>query len=108
MKYYKNAVLSPLMEKFNSRLPHFLAKINYSKNLKKDAFKIMSLSLINIKNSLLRNKIKKSLYSIKAEIDLNCLNEKRRDCSHFDYLNNPYILKKGKYKASTYWKPYKI
>lgn len=60
-------------------------------------------------NSHIKKKFASSLYSLKAEIDLNCLNNGRADCSYFDFEKQPYIkLPTGKYKAQNTWTPFRI
>ena len=40
------------------------------------------------------------LYSLKAKIDLECLNAKRTDCERLDFEGKPYFKKKGAWTAS--------
>lgn len=55
------------------------------------------------KNSLIWNKVNEQLYSVKAEIDLECLNKKLENCSTTDWDGTPYVLLNGVFKASKKW-----
>ena len=50
-------------------------------------------------------RLKASLYAIKAEKDLNCLNGNKRNCSDIDYNGQKYLLKNGRYYAKEKWIP---
>lgn len=43
------------------------------------------------------SKIKENIYSLKASIDLECLNQKLSSCEEIDYFGSPYIFQNGKY-----------
>lgn len=58
-------------------------------------------------HSIIWQKINEQLYSIKAELDLNCLNNKLKDCSKIDLDGTAYLLQDNKYKASKQWVPYR-
>lgn len=58
-------------------------------------------------DSAIRRKINEQLYSIKAEMDLTCLNEKLPNCSLNDFEGNPYVLRNHKYIAIKPWVPYR-
>ena len=62
-----------------------------------------------IRNIFLAERIHNQLYSLKAELDLNCLNSKTRNkCSMTDFDNILYVIDNNIYKASKSWKPFKI
>ena len=47
-------------------------------------------------------------YSLKAEIDLGCLNsQKNHLCSQYDLKNQPYLKTKNCYMAQSKWKPFR-
>lgn len=46
-------------------------------------------------------------YSIKAEMDLNCLNNKKENCSTLDLENKPYKLVDHSFKAQRAWSLYR-
>ncbi len=46
-------------------------------------------------------------YSLKAEFDLDCLNNKKENCSTVDLENKPYIRIGASFKAQREWSPYR-
>jgi len=46
-------------------------------------------------------------YSIKAEVDLDCLNNKKENCFKVDLENRPYILRNNVFKAQRAWSIYR-
>ena len=94
--------------------PYFeslLARLHAESNDLRVSYNLLSNALKN-KNltTILRDKFKKSLYSIKAEFDLTCLNDPKpkRKCSPTDYKGNQYIKINGKFKAQEEWTPFRI
>jgi hypothetical protein len=89
-----------------------LARIESQEGRLEDAFNLLSeqYNKISNKESLLAKKLADHLYSIKAQIDLNCLNSIRPDikCSLKDFEGNSYIKPSGKYIAIKSWSPFKI
>lgn len=61
-----------------------------------------------IPNTYLHKKIKQDIYSIKAQIDLKCLNSTSINCEKFDYDGNEYIYEDGKFRAIKKFKYYKL
>ncbi len=60
------------------------------------------------KGSVIGDKIFKNRYSLKAEIDLSCLNSKvQTNCSLLDLNNMPYIKFNNLFKAQSDWQPYR-
>ena len=59
------------------------------------------------KNSRIWEKVNEQIYSVKSEIDLECLNNNLKECSKNDWDGNPYIIENGKYKASKNWVLYR-
>lgn len=57
-------------------------------------------------NGPLRYKLKKDIYAVKAQIDIECLNLKKSNCSKLDANGDPYLVKDGSYKSSSPFKPY--
>lgn len=62
------------------------------------------------KNSFVRSFYSKTLYGLKAEIDLTCLNAQAQNCSKIDFDGNPYRFSKtdNQYFANKAWKRFKI
>ena len=60
------------------------------------------------RGNLIGDKIFQNRYSLKAEIDLNCLNKlKRKDCSMLDLNGLTYLYNDQIYKAQSSWEPYR-
>ena len=75
------------------------AKIEAGQGSLKEAFNILLKSYLNMKESYLKEKTKGTLYAMKAQIDLKCLNNDGRHCQKNDFFGNSYILDNGIYKA---------
>ena len=58
-------------------------------------------------SSPLYNKLKFSLYSIKAEKDLKCLNEIKNNCDLNDFNGDRYFQGKNGYEAKSTWSPFR-
>lgn len=87
-----------------------LARLESSKGNLSDAYDIILNKYEEIKDrpSLLSSIMRKNLYALKAEIDLNCLNSKRTDCETKDFEGNLYIRSEGKFIAQKAWSPLRI
>jgi tetratricopeptide (TPR) repeat protein len=89
-----------------------LARLESSKGKLSDAFDLLLTKYNEIpdKTTFFAIKILQHLYSIKAEIDLNCLNSKidLQKCSSHDLDNKPYSYSKGQYNASKEWSLFRI
>lgn len=98
--------------KNNPQAPQYiisaLARIESNRGNLEDSFIILKEYQSRFQNnSVIYNKINEQLYSIKAEMDLNCLNNKLPNCSILDLDKNPYTLKNQKYYAPKKWVPYR-
>jgi hypothetical protein len=51
------------------------------------------------KDTPLYKKIRSNIYSLRAQIDLKCLNLKNQNCNKIDYYGNNYIFKGNKYQS---------
>lgn len=60
-------------------------------------------------NSPLYKKIRASLYAIKAEKDLLCLNKSKENskCDKFDFYGEKYLFNNNEYYTSKKWEPFK-
>lgn len=56
----------------------------------------------------LKTKLWQDLYSIKAELDLKCLNNNGKNCAEADFAGNPYILQDGRYISRFPFSPYRF
>lgn len=61
----------------------------------------------NAKTLSLKERYRHIIYSIKAEIDLNCLNIHKVNCNLRDYFGNLYFKKAGEYVAKLKWTKYR-
>ncbi|MDD4976018.1 MAG: hypothetical protein PHY93_16810 [Bacteriovorax sp.] len=60
------------------------------------------------RGNIIGDKIYQNRYSIKTEIDLNCLNNlKKADCARYDLNNLPYRKTNHGFIALSEWKPYR-
>lgn len=73
-----------------------------------EVFKLVLHNYENTNDNVLKRKLKGDLYALKAEIDLKCLNNSRRNCDYFDLDNTPYIKKEDQYFAPKTFIQYRI
>lgn len=94
----------------NPMIVSSLARLETERGNLQVAFELLSAQLqaLGDQNSFLANKIKMDLYAIKAEIDLNCLNQGLNNCSKEDFYQKAYLNSKGKYFAAISWTPFRI
>ncbi len=59
-------------------------------------------------DSFLKDKIKKDLYSLQAEIDLECLNSILKNCRKLDFFGDKYIQSNGAFKSKTPFTKYRL
>ena len=90
-----------------------LARLEKSQGNSEEAFTVLLNKFMQLqdKQSFLAQKIQTYLYSLKAEIDLKCLNSKdvnMKLCSTKDFQDNDYLKKNGSYQAILPWEPFKI
>ncbi len=86
-----------------------IAKIQSESLGPHEAEKTLETILQNVHNKAVRKKIQSSLYAIKAQRDIACLNsEEKQSCLLQDYNGNPYIRdEKGSYKAHEPWETFR-
>ena len=109
LKKYRKIVKHPLAEKY-PYLYGLTAKIESADYGLLEAEKTLTAFLFRVKNKIVRERIRKSLYAIRAERDLECLNEKKQtSCSRVDYNGSPYLKGiHGLYTAQEPWQPFRI
>ncbi len=106
---YEVALLDRHFSKFYGNLPTLLSKLKASE----ESLEIAYLFLLDAYNrepdeSPLKPHQETTLYSLKAEMDLDCLNNKRKDCSNIDFRGQFYIFDNDIYKAQDEWKPARV
>jgi hypothetical protein len=72
------------------------------------ALNFLILNYNQTNDKVIRKKILSEIYSLKAEKDLKCLNEKQIKCDRKDAEGNFYILKNGTFKALRDFKNYRV
>ena len=107
VKHYKKILYFPQTPLFIKSL---VVKLEYENKLD---LNISFNSLLEIyskepNDTLLKKKIHDELYAIKAQIDLECLNSKKSNCSTKDFDNNPYTLSNDIFKASKEFKQFRL
>lgn len=108
IKSYEKIINHPRAPEFVSSI---INKFRYSLNNDLPlTFKVVLETYKNTpEDSHIRKKLFHDLYAIKAEIDLECLNQKQEDCSRNDFSNKPYILMTdGLYTSAYKFKKYKM
>jgi len=93
--------------------PHFITSliIKLQHEIKGDPNTTLQLLYENYQNAkdpLLKKKLSSDIYSLKATVDLQCLNEGRDDCDYKDAEGNSYKQSQGVYSAPKPFTPYKI
>ena len=82
----------PIRKKQFPLLTSTLAKLHAHQGDLKTAFNVLFQAYQNLNSGFLKKHFEKSLYSLKAQIDLNCLNgNEEKECQRFDFFNKPYV-----------------
>ncbi|MCO4792689.1 MAG: hypothetical protein KC493_03195 [Bacteriovoracaceae bacterium] len=89
-------------------LPSITAKLLKSFNRLPIAYQLLHNAWNKSEDDFIKKRYYNSLYAIKAEIDLKCLNSNESQCQKRDFDNNPYLLEDGIYKARKVWKKFEI
>lgn len=101
-------------KKAPSYLGRLLARMKASTGDLQSAFMILSslYSKMNEDNPI-KKELKNSLYAIRAELDLTCLNSSSRNlnkkCNEHDLLGNKYLINnKNEYYSAEKWRPFRV
>lgn len=106
---YKKVQFLPIAKKTFPILPSIVAKLEKLQGDPQVAFSLLLVALENQESEYFREYYEKSLYSLKAEIDLNCLNSGKQDCNRNDYFGNPYFKNnKGEFQSKISWKKFEL
>ncbi|MCK5072183.1 MAG: hypothetical protein KAQ98_02070 [Bacteriovoracaceae bacterium] len=108
---YSKIQYHPIALKKAIYLPALTARMKFCQGNRKTTFKLIHTAWLQAPpKTRLKKRLHEYLYSIRAEEDLNCLNnQKQTGCHTTDLNNNPYILdKNGKWTAMQKWNPFKI
>lgn len=100
------------LREFPQTPPHILSltgRLISENGSLQDAFNlILELYQKTKHNPAFERRYRQSLYAIKAELDLDCLNNKKNNCEYNDFSGNPYKLSNGKFVAREEWTPFRI
>jgi len=93
-------------------LPSLVSRIKAEQGDLANAYLLLKLAYQKNTDPRLKKRYEQSLYSLKAEIDLNCLNHKdtnkRKYCFEKDFKGNPYLLNdQGLYYSEISWRPFR-
>ncbi len=106
---YKKVQFQPIAIKSFPILPSLVAKLERIHGDPQVAFDLLSIARENQNLEYFRKYYEKSLYSLKAEIDLNCLNLGKSNCDQNDYFGFPYIKNRGgSFQARISWKKFEF
>lgn len=104
---YKIAIKNPNAPEFLKSLVHkFDYEVTQDINITFELLKNTYESLPD--NSHLKGKMSADLYALKAEIDLECLNEGKELCSENDFLGNKYLFDGSKFSAKFKFQAYRL
>jgi len=71
-------------------------------------YRMVEHNLNSTQDKFLKDRLSKDLYSIKAELDLKCLNNKKQNCSFFDQEGKPYVYRDNAFHAQKPFSLYRI
>lgn len=75
---------------------------------KQQALKLLYENFKQTIDLALKNKLAKDIYSLKATIDLECLNAKKTNCDRVDADGSPYLIEQGTYRSQKPTTPYRL
>lgn len=104
---YEKLLTFPKAPKY---LPSLIAKLKYQSGTSlEESFNIVKdFYESETEESVLKDKLRKDLYAIKAELDLNCLNSNLGNCERIDYEGNRYVYKDGSWRSVIPFKKYQL
>ena len=106
---YQELLSHPKLEEYYPRLPSLVSRMIASQGDLKTAFQIMYPKWKKApKKTYLKEKYEKSLYAIKAEIDLECLNNGEKNCHQNDFYGRPYVKEGDVFRAEREWTKFRI
>lgn len=106
---YKKVQFQSIALKTFPILPSLVARLERNRGDSQAAFDLLSNALKNQTSDQFRKYYEKSLYSLRAEMDLECLNSGKSDCNQNDYFGFPYFKNnKGAYQSKISWKKFQF
>lgn len=107
MEKYNQLLDHPWSKKFTI-LPRLIARLAKEEGNDQIAFNFLYSSYETMAEGIIKDRTADTLYALKAQIDLKCLNNNGNNCQTRDFRNNLYIKKNGKYEAPEKWREIKI
>lgn len=108
LKYYETIINHPLAKEKSLTTLYNKIRFHNGDFTPEEVFENLKIILESSRNTVVAEKIKFDLYSLKAEKDLECLNTGTTSCDKFDYLGDPYIYFNGVWGSKHQWKPYRF
>lgn len=84
-------------------LPSIMAKLLRDSNDLESIFIMLRSAWEKASDQYMKNRYWDSMYAIRAEIDLNCLNQAQSNCQMSDLDGNSYLNEGGIYRAQKDW-----
>ena len=104
---YKKVLNLPEAKVHSRYLPSLVARLEADTGGIEEAFIMLYSNYLSTSEGAFKDKLHTNLYSLKAEIDLGCLNSLKKNCKMIDFDGKEYLKIKGKYKASKGWKKFR-
>lgn len=110
LTYYDRIYDHPLTKNNYPNLLSIINKIKLKKNKLqlKDVYQHLYETWSRSDNAIIKSKLADYLYSIKAEIDLGCLNRQDLNCEKRDFEGNAYIFNSSLWSAAKPWKEFSL
>lgn len=108
--YFDKVISDPLAKRFSPLLPSIIAKLKAQKSDPKVAFAFLLPAYRSLpEDSPLKKHFAKTLYTLKAKMDLDCLNKNSFGCQRRDFYGESYIRgTDGRYKSKHELSPIKL
>ncbi len=108
LKFFNKIKDHPLSKSKYPYLPSLISRITASAGNLQDAYELLLISYNSLsEENPLRSSYHHSLYAIKSEIDLNCLNSHKKSCERKDFDGDHYKKINNKFKAKKEWSPFR-
>ncbi|MCR9205176.1 MAG: hypothetical protein NXH75_11395, partial [Halobacteriovoraceae bacterium] len=110
---YPRAITSLEKASLNPKAPPYftrlLSRLKAEEGNVQDAYIIIkSLYEDSPDGSEIKKKHEKNLFLLKTELDLDCLNEGKKNCPHLNPNGIPYIRKGNRWESPEKWTPYRV
>ncbi len=93
----------------SEHLKRIYSRVKAERGNLQDAFVIIKgLYEKSPEGSAIKKRYEKSLFQIKTELDLECLNRRQTNCSKTNFHGLPYVIKNGEWQSPEDWKPFRI